>query len=212
MVNLDLYFNDFMKGEIETRNKNIISFLNKEMGNEFKYKYNNLSEMEIDNLLSYDDNLFEIVDIIFSKICKVEKDYKYYFKEKEALEEIKINFYLKLQENDKLKKVIELGSSFKITSYEDYDKNMSNKGPDSNQCSIKTEKLNPIIYHSSKLLLCRLHRLQYDILCCKKNIKKYNESSKLKEEEMVIKERKETLLVMVLISFIVGVLYKYYYQ
>ncbi|ORD98243.1 hypothetical protein A0H76_51 [Hepatospora eriocheir] len=39
IVNLDLYFNDFMRGEIETRNKNIISFLNKEMENEFNYNY-----------------------------------------------------------------------------------------------------------------------------------------------------------------------------
>ncbi|ORD96846.1 hypothetical protein HERIO_1243 [Hepatospora eriocheir] len=105
---------------------------------------------------------------------------------------------------------------------------MSNKGPDSNQCSIKIEKLDPIIYHSSKLLLCRLHRLSNEILCCKKNIKeynestklnkknikKYNESSKLKEKEMVNKEIEKKLCTMFLILYIVSlfIVYLYYRQ
>ncbi|ORD98808.1 hypothetical protein A0H76_1894 [Hepatospora eriocheir] len=89
---------------------------------------------------------------------------------------------------------------------------MSNKGPDSNQCSIKTEKLDPIIYHSLKLLLNRLHRLKHDILCCKKNIKKYNKSSKLKEEEMVNEKIEEKLSIIFNILLIVSLFMVYIYH
>ncbi|ORD98230.1 hypothetical protein A0H76_73 [Hepatospora eriocheir] len=96
------YFDNFMSGNIETRNKNIIDFLNKRK--EDKY----LSEKRIDNLIFYKDNLFEFVLVIFYKCNGLKIDSKYYYEERETFERIKHGFYLNLQELKDMKEVIEL--------------------------------------------------------------------------------------------------------